>query len=57
MTSIAREQNVSVNTVQRVLESCSSKFYDEFDRLLNIWLLTNLRALARRQFSSSSPDP
>lgn len=47
MTSIAREQNVSVNTVQRVLESCSSKFYDEFDRLLNIWLLTNLRALAR----------
>ena len=33
MTSIAREQNVSVNTVQRVLESCSSKFYDEFDRL------------------------
>lgn len=33
MTSIAREQNVSVNTVQRVLESYSSKFYEEFDRL------------------------
>lgn len=33
MTSIAREQNVSVNTVQRVLESSSSKFYEEFDRL------------------------
>ena len=33
MTSIAREHNVSVNTVQRVLESCSSKFYDDFDRL------------------------
>ena len=33
MTSIAREHNVSVNTVQGVLESCSSKFYDDFDRL------------------------
>ena len=33
MTSIARKHNVSVNTVQRVLESCSSKFYDDFDRL------------------------
>ena len=33
MTSIAREHNVSVNTVQRVLESCSSKFYDDFYRL------------------------
>ena len=33
MTSIAREHNVSVNTVQRVLEACSSKFYDDFDRL------------------------
>ena len=33
MTSIAREHNVSVNTVQRVLESCSSKFYDDFDHL------------------------
>ena len=30
MTSIAREHNLSVNTVQRVLESCSSKFYDDF---------------------------
>ena len=28
-----RKHNVSVNTVQRVLESCSSKFYDDFDRL------------------------
>ncbi len=33
MTSIAREHNVSVNTVQRVLEVCSSKFYDAFDHL------------------------
>ena len=33
MTSIAREHNVSVNTVQRVLESCSSKFYNDFDHL------------------------
>src|SRR5699024_6194333 len=33
MTSIAREHNVSVNTVQRVIESCSSKFYDDIDRL------------------------
>ncbi len=31
MTSIAREHNLSVNTVQRVLESCSSKFYDDLD--------------------------
>ena len=31
MTSIAREHNLSVNTVQRVLESCSSRFYDDFD--------------------------
>ena len=31
MTSIARKHNVSVNTVQRVLEACSSKFYDDFD--------------------------
>ena len=33
MTSIAREHNVSVNTVRRVLESCSSKFYDDLGRL------------------------
>lgn len=33
MTSIAREHNLSVNTVQRVLESCSSKFYDDLDQL------------------------
>ena len=33
MTSIAREHNLSVNTVQRILESCSAKFYDDFDRL------------------------
>ena len=33
MTSIARGHTVSVNTVQRVLESCSSKFYDDFDQL------------------------
>ncbi len=33
MTSIAREHNLSVNTVQRVLESCSSRFYDDFDYL------------------------
>lgn len=33
MTSIAREHNLSVNTVQRVLESCSPKFYDNFEQL------------------------
>lgn len=33
MTSIAREHNLSVNTVQRVLESCSSKFYDDLEPL------------------------
>ena len=33
MTSIAREHDLVVNTVQRVLESCSSKFYDDLDRL------------------------
>lgn len=33
MTSIAREHNLSVNTVQRVLESCSSNFYDNFECL------------------------
>lgn len=33
MTSIAREHNLSVNTVQRVLENCSSNFYDDFERL------------------------
>ena len=33
MTSIAREHNLSVNTVQRVLEACSSKFYDDLDQL------------------------
>ncbi|MGI1818550.1 ISL3 family transposase [Lactobacillus johnsonii] len=34
MTSIARAHNLSVNTVQRVLTSCSAKFYDDFDRFL-----------------------
>ena len=29
-----RKHNVSVNTVQIVLEACSSKFYDAFDHLL-----------------------
>lgn len=33
MTSIAREHNVSVNTVQRVLASCSHRFLDGFDHL------------------------
>lgn len=33
MTSIAREHNLSVNTVQWILESCSAKFYDDFDHL------------------------
>ena len=33
ITSIAREHNLSVNTVQRVLESRSSKFYDDLDQL------------------------
>ena len=33
MTSITREHNLSVNTVQRVLTSCFAKFYDDFHRL------------------------
>lgn len=33
MTSIAREHNISVNTVERVLKNCSSNFYDNFERL------------------------
>lgn len=33
MTSIAREHNVSVNTVQRVLASCSHRFIDGYDYL------------------------
>lgn len=33
MTSIAREHNTSVNTVQRVLASCSHRFTDGFDEL------------------------
>lgn len=33
MTSIARENNVSVNTVQRVLASCSHRFIDSYEYL------------------------
>lgn len=33
MTSIAREHNLSVNTVQRVLAACSFKFHDNLDHL------------------------
>ena len=33
MTSIARENNVSVNTVQRVLGSCSHQFNSSYDYL------------------------
>lgn len=33
MTSIARENNVSINTVQRVLGSCSHRFLDGYDYL------------------------
>lgn len=33
MTSIAREHNTSVNTVQRVLASCSHRFIDGYDYL------------------------
>ncbi|BAQ56586.1 transposase [Lactobacillus acetotolerans] len=33
MTSIARENNVSVNTVQRVLGSCSHRFLDSYEYL------------------------
>ena len=33
MTSIARENNVSVNTVQRVLGSCSHQFSSSYDYL------------------------
>lgn len=33
MTSIARENNTSVNTVQRILASCSHRFTDSYDYL------------------------
>lgn len=33
MTSISRENNVSVNTVQRVLGNCSHRFIDSYDYL------------------------
>lgn len=33
MTSIAREHNTSVNTVQRILASCSHRFTDSYDYL------------------------
>ena len=33
MTSIARENNTSVNTVQRVLGTCSHRFMDDYDSL------------------------
>ena len=33
MTNIAREHNVSVNTVQRVLASCSHRFIDGYNYL------------------------
>lgn len=33
MTSIARENNVSINTVQRVLGRCSHRFLDDYDYL------------------------
>lgn len=34
MTSIARKNNTSVNTVQRVLASCSHPFIDDYDYFL-----------------------
>ncbi|MDY0992394.1 helix-turn-helix domain-containing protein, partial [Lactobacillus helveticus] len=33
MTSIARENNVSINTVQRVLGNCSHRFIDSYEYL------------------------
>lgn len=33
LVSIARKHHRTVNTIQRVLESCSSKFYHNFDHL------------------------
>lgn len=33
LTSIAREHNLSVNTVLRILSSCSSRFHDDYDYL------------------------
>ena len=47
ITSIAREHNVSVNTVQRVLEACSSKFYDDFDHLPKHLALMNSKMQAK----------
>ena len=33
MTSIAREHNTLVNTVQKILASCSHRFTDSYDYL------------------------
>ncbi|WP_173002128.1 transposase, partial [Lactobacillus helveticus] len=33
MTSIARENNISINTVQRVLGNCSHRFIDSYEYL------------------------
>lgn len=44
MTSIAREHNVSVNTVQRVLASCSHHLSTVMIICQNTWLLTNSKA-------------
>ena len=48
MTSIAREHNTSVNTVQRVLASCSHRFIDSYDYLPEHLAFDEFKGLDRK---------
>lgn len=48
MTSIAREHNLSVNTVQRILSSCSHKFLDSYDYLPEHLAFDEFRGVSRK---------
>lgn len=48
MTSIAREHNLSVNTVQRVVENCSSHFYDDFKCLSEHLTFDEFRGVSKK---------
>ncbi|WP_212781461.1 ISL3 family transposase, partial [Lactobacillus corticis] len=48
MTSIAREHNVSVNTVQRVLASCSHNFHSDWDSLPKHLAFDEFRGVGRK---------
>lgn len=48
MTSIARENNVSINTVQRVLASCSHRFLDSYNYLPEHLAFDEFKGVDRR---------